>query len=140
MFIVFSPSTTSFTRLYWNTLPVETHRLLLQLLMWRKRLLSYQNLILKQIRLDFNYNLRFVGASLFVYVIFLHQKLGRNSSKQSDFLYVAAISPKNKNKNRCQKLLPRKTINLPICLYSPLLVQLILQGLSYHNLMEIQIT
>ena len=25
-------------------------------------------------------------------------------------MYVAAVSPKNKNKNRCQKLLPRKYI------------------------------
>lgn len=59
-------------------------------------------------------------------VTFLYQKLVRNSSKKTDFMYVAAVSPKNKNKNRCQKLLPRKMTNLPTCLYSLFLVQLIL--------------
>ncbi|XP_065917567.1 receptor-type tyrosine-protein phosphatase S-like [Dysidea avara] len=34
------------------------------------------------------------------------EKLDRNSSKESDFTYVAVVSSKNKSKNRCKQFLP----------------------------------
>lgn len=50
-------------------------------------------------------------CSIFTLSIVVHQKLVRTSSKEGDFMYVAAVSSKNKIKNRSQKLLPRKCVH-----------------------------
>ncbi|XP_065918174.1 receptor-type tyrosine-protein phosphatase S-like [Dysidea avara] len=45
------------------------------------------------------------------------EKLVRNSSKESDFTYVAAVSSKNKSKNRCKQFLPPESARVIVPQY-----------------------
>jgi len=56
----FSLNTLLFIMLYWNTSPVEIPPFLLQLIMLKKKSMSYLHAILRQTRLDFSFSLRFV--------------------------------------------------------------------------------
>lgn len=50
-------------------------------------------------------------------LIIFHQNLEKNSSSEQDFTYTEAVLPKNRSKNRHQKLLPRKNIDWFTCHY-----------------------